>query len=889
MRDRKWLAIVLTATLLWVCSARAADPAGPAGTDVADDEAVPVAAPAQLITDARIDGDKHVDAGDDAAALLSYGSSFFLLRGVPEDADIYWRVGRVHERLGLRHDSSLERAERMFGPDFCLRGGPPSDLERRKTWLACLEGLAATQLRLKKRDLALAALADLRRAAPTDPGTDALLAFVEAIASIRLGPELRDARAAAQALATVQEIGNPSPGTDTAPAAPAGPVPPWMAELARLATAPEGSFAIPVASSLVAMFVLGSEPGRIEPGCDAKDVDKARYWAGRSSRVDAIRYFVQGRLAECNRARGAALAAYRLSLATPLQLLGDREREWARAQHPSLLAFLTWAEDELAPFILARADAGARRMLAPGVPAALPRVSVDVVVTPRVATRSGVAEVAAETGPADAAVPIAITGTVETRTWLDTFDVDVSPRPDGVTVEAVRLVHLQRDPAALARDPDAPDCRRFYVRLALPPRDDGQYAVVVRATAVGGAEAASLPVDVPRVLRRHIVHDLPNVQEAKRRALLVGVGKYQDDTGTITKDPELRNLEFAPRDVFAVRRLLTNPLRAGPEAFDFTHIDVLPQDPKAGEVSLKDFKRRLTSLVDYSVTERDSGSGKDVVKPHVYRDQLTLFYFSGHGQTRKTNTQVWDPVAKEDLKRPEACLLLSDAEAASCDDPAAYTPAELRALLERLVVRGVVMIHDFCYSSQAQLVAPSLWTYARDRDRGTGAVSLAASAAVAFEVTAFEQGLLTAALLEGLRGKADDDGNRDGRVSVLELWSFAQRRLAKIHTLFQNAVIPAQVPALSSVEWREEVILVDNKRINRLRAALTGAARRKPLSAAQVRTAARLLGWDPEPTAWAEVLDVHVLQALANDRLGYDDFLGLLSRANRDFLRASAP
>lgn len=165
-------------------------------------------------------------------------------------------------------------------------------------------------------------------------------------------------------------------------------------------------------------------------------------------------------------------------------------------------------------------------------------------------------------------------------------------------------------------------------------------------------------------------------------------------------------------------------------------------------------------------------------------DATVLFYFSGHGG------QVPDKSGDEDLDHRDETLIMTDGRMI-LDDEIDRWVRDLRA-------EKVVIISDSCHSgtihrgvrtflvTDARLLPPWLLDgfaddFWREGQRAPGKVVVLSACRPeenAWEIGALGHGLFTHCLLEGLKGAADEDG--DKTITAQELFSYAQACVARI-------------------------------------------------------------------------------------------------------------
>jgi serine/threonine protein kinase/uncharacterized caspase-like protein len=224
-------------------------------------------------------------------------------------------------------------------------------------------------------------------------------------------------------------------------------------------------------------------------------------------------------------------------------------------------------------------------------------------------------------------------------------------------------------------------------------------------------------------------------------ALVAGIGAYPDGSG-------VPQLNYARRDAEALARLLTDP-----DACDF-------RSDKVKELLDEEATRdALVRALSHWLPREARGA------------ELALIYFAGHGAMHRSGEDE------------EGYLLCHDAR---LDDlvTRGVSMGDVAKWIRAIDARAVVVCLDCCHAG-AVLPGGSLRA-ARElhlppevlqRLAGDGRFLLASCRAKesSIESKAREHGLFTYHLLEGLRGKADLDG--DGKVKVSELFDYVSEEV----------------------------------------------------------------------------------------------------------------
>jgi hypothetical protein len=275
--------------------------------------------------------------------------------------------------------------------------------------------------------------------------------------------------------------------------------------------------------------------------------------------------------------------------------------------------------------------------------------------------------------------------------------------------------------------------------VTLQPGDN-----VIEVTA---ADKAGNVAQAVRVVTRltPVVASAPPLPTGNRWAVVVGISEYEHK-----RIPKLR---YAASDAEAMYTYLTT---RGGYAKDRV---VLLTDTTPMKPTLLNIKRALG----------------DFLARRAGRDDTVLIYFAGHGAPEIDSGGLEaDGLAKY--------LVPQDG-----DPDSLYTTAlpmeELQRVFTRIQAERIVTLLDTCYSgtaggrtfSRAQVRAAGLNDQFLDRlTRSRGRVIITASGPneVALELPELRHGLFTYYVLEGLRGKADRNG--DGLVTVSELYEYVE-------------------------------------------------------------------------------------------------------------------
>ncbi|MEX2216258.1 MAG: hypothetical protein WD768_19260 [Phycisphaeraceae bacterium] len=193
------------------------------------------------------------------------------------------------------------------------------------------------------------------------------------------------------------------------------------------------------------------------------------------------------------------------------------------------------------------------------------------------------------------------------------------------------------------------------------------------------------------------------------------------------------------------------------------------------------------------------------LKAITAKDDMVVIYYSGHGAPEE------DPQSP-DLDGVEKYLLPVDANMASFYSTA-LPMKDVTEIFRRLPCERIVFLADTCYSGAAggidggrTLAAPGKEFRAIRPERvisrlgGKGRIIMTASkgSEISQEKDALSHGVFTYYVVEGLKGKADK--NRDGMITVTELYGYVSVEVAKATGNNQN-------PMLNKDEAVGEIVL----------------------------------------------------------------------------------
>jgi hypothetical protein len=233
-------------------------------------------------------------------------------------------------------------------------------------------------------------------------------------------------------------------------------------------------------------------------------------------------------------------------------------------------------------------------------------------------------------------------------------------------------------------------------------------------------------------------------------AVIIGAGQY--DSAAI---PRLR---YAVADAEAVYRTLT-----GPGGFAKDHV-VLLTDNAERKPTLRNIRWALGTFLARSAR----------------KDDTVVIFFAGHG------------APETDLRGAERDGLAKYLIPVDADPDDLYSTAlpmdEIKTIFERIDAERVVAFLDACYSGAAggrtfaslktrAVNVDDLFLERLTRSKGRAIITASRPAEVSIELAELGHGIFTYYLVQGLQGAAD--GNRDGIVSLQELYEYVEQQVVR--------------------------------------------------------------------------------------------------------------
>jgi len=285
-----------------------------------------------------------------------------------------------------------------------------------------------------------------------------------------------------------------------------------------------------------------------------------------------------------------------------------------------------------------------------------------------------------------------------------------------------------RDLMVAELEEEGADETAFFDRVF--PLKAGENRITIEAK-----DAAGNSVDAEIVVQRVVAEEVGGKGEIY--ALIVGIDEYQDETIT--------DLRFAEKDARAFYEFLIDP-----------KMGILPDEnvvflPSAEATYLKIGRAIEDHLVRKATRPED----------------MVIFYYAGHGAEGPHVVQG-------------AAYYLIPADALRTNLlSTGIEKGRLQFLWGAIPAQRKVFITDACHSGG--LKGLQTLSAAGFEDMGAGKVTLAAARAdqVAYELPNLGHGIFTHTLLEGLKGRADEEGDNDGLVNLVEVKRFLEQEIPK--------------------------------------------------------------------------------------------------------------
>jgi len=263
--------------------------------------------------------------------------------------------------------------------------------------------------------------------------------------------------------------------------------------------------------------------------------------------------------------------------------------------------------------------------------------------------------------------------------------------------------------------------------------------------------------DTDGLTTEEVVTVIREKERGKIWAVVIGINNYQD----------IRNLKYAINDARAFKDYLTEYIG-------------IPDDNIFFLTNESATRLKIQSLLGTKIKRL---AGKD--------DTVIIFY-AGHGAVET------DPVDR-DGDGFEKYLLPYDASLGDLYSTA-IAMEEIKTIFQRIHAERVIFIADTCYSGasggRTMLASKSRATLSEtffERiSQGKGRVIISACSAneISKEDDNLKHGIFSYYLIDGLKGKADNDG--DGIITVSELFSFLSRKVPEASGQDQHPVMKGE-------------------------------------------------------------------------------------------------
>ena len=306
-----------------------------------------------------------------------------------------------------------------------------------------------------------------------------------------------------------------------------------------------------------------------------------------------------------------------------------------------------------------------------------------------------------------------------------------------------REVHRQAEPGAP---------KSVVVSVPVTLRD-GPNVLAITATEPGGAvrqEVRTVTYDRRFAAAPAPLVATPAPAPRERWAVVIGAGRYDNRA--------IPSLAFTVADAEAVYQTLV-----GPGGFKKDHV-LLLTDRSERKPTLRNIRYALGTFLARAAR----------------KDDTVLIFFAGHG------------APESDLRGAERDGLAKYLIPADADPDDLYATAlpmdEIKTIFERIEAERVVAFFDACYSGAAggrtfasrKTRAVTVDDHFLERlaqSKGRAIITASRPSEVSLELPELGHGIFTYYLVQGLRGAAD--ANRDGIVSLQELYAYLEREVGR--------------------------------------------------------------------------------------------------------------
>jgi len=277
---------------------------------------------------------------------------------------------------------------------------------------------------------------------------------------------------------------------------------------------------------------------------------------------------------------------------------------------------------------------------------------------------------------------------------------------------------------------------------------EGANAIVVTATEADGTVKQEI---------RTVIYDRPErptppapALAPGRWAVIIGIGAYDS--------PDIGSLRYTVPDADAMYQVLT-----GPGGFKKEQV-ILMTDRTERKPTIRNVRWALGTFLARSAR----------------KDDTVVIFFAGHGAPE---------VDQRGLERDGLAKYLAPSDA----DPedlfsTALAMDDMQTILGRIEAERVVVFLDACYSGAAGgrtfaskktrvTRLDDLFLERLTRSKGRAIITASRASEVSLELPELGHGIFTYYLVEGLKGAAD--GNRDGIVSLQELYEYLDQQVTQ--------------------------------------------------------------------------------------------------------------
>ena len=282
---------------------------------------------------------------------------------------------------------------------------------------------------------------------------------------------------------------------------------------------------------------------------------------------------------------------------------------------------------------------------------------------------------------------------------------------------------------------------------------EGANAIVITASEPGGnvrQEIRTVIYERPKAAVAELKAPPPPAPTRDRWAVVIGAGRYES--------PEIPRLRYTVPDAEALYEVLI-----GPGGFKKEHV-LLITDRTEKKPTLRNIKWSLGTFLARSAK----------------KDDTVVIFFAGHGAPE---------VDQRGVERDGFAKYLVPSDAEPDDLYSSGLPMdELNTIFARIEAERVVVFLDACYSGAAggrtfaskktrSAHVDDLFLERLTQSKGRAIITASRATEVSIELPELGHGIFTYYLVEGLKGAADL--NRDGIVSLQELYEYVEREVAR--------------------------------------------------------------------------------------------------------------